>query len=505
MYLADSKILILGAGLSGISAAKRLKELGYTNFEILEGSDRVGGRVQHDTVDGFTVEMGSTFVMGLGKNPVWAIMQQYNITHKIVDYDGWIVRNTDGSNVTELANTIYDQYYDAVDIMDTNDDKARGDNLPDYSVRAALREGGWSPDSFLDDVIEYFEIDWMYGVNPGESSGKYTFLEVPKEHVEFVNNSDEAIPTDQRGFATILRQVLDEIIGSDTGKLKLNKVVSEIEQTDKKVTVKTTDNATYDADYVILTFSLGVLQSNDVVFKPALPEWKVDSIHQFQMSQFTNVYVQFSSAFWDDNEWILYAGETDNFNIIMNMNKYISGSNMLYLEATDRASIRLERLTDAAVMNEVVAKLRKIYPSLTIPTPTAFKISRFSTNPLFYGAWSNWPPGFTTDSHDALKAPVGRIYFSGEHTSTLNFGIVQGAYFSGTHTVKMLDQCIQRSVCQKYVPIYAARGCRYTAASNYDHAVKEDDGSCKFPCVSSSNNNRMSLGIVFTLVLIMNV
>ena len=32
VYLADSKILILGAGMSGISAAKRLKELGYTNF-----------------------------------------------------------------------------------------------------------------------------------------------------------------------------------------------------------------------------------------------------------------------------------------------------------------------------------------------------------------------------------------------------------------------------------------------------------------------------------------
>ena len=488
--------------MSGISAAKRLKELGYYNFEILEGSDRVGGRVQHETIGGFTVEMGHTFTMGLGKNPVWAIMQQYNVTHKIVDYDDWIVRNTDGSNVTEQANIIYDEYYNAVDVMDANDENARQNKLPDYSVRAALRKAGWKPGSFLADVIEYFEIDWMYGVNPDESSGKYTFLETPEEHEEFLNSSDEAVPTDQRGFATVLRQVLDEIIENDSGKLKLNKIINEIEQTNEKVMVKTNDGTSYEADYVIVTFSLGVLQNNRVTFKPALPEWKVDSIHQFQMTQFTNVYVQFSSAFWDDNEWILYAGETDNFNIIMNMNKYLPGSNTLYIEATDRESIRLERLSDSAVIEQVRAKLQKIYPSLSLPSPVGFKISRFSTNPLFYGAWSNWPPGFTKDSHDALKAPVGRIYFSGEHTSMMSYGYIQGAYFSGSATVSMLDQCIQRSVCQKYVPVYAARGCRYTAASNFNHAVKEDDGSCKFPCVSGADRIRISLGMAAILVLI---
>ena len=432
--------------------------------------------------------------MGIGKNPIWTIMQQYNVTYKNTDYDDWIVRNTDGSNVTEQANALYDEFISAADIMDANGDKAREDNLPDYSARAALMKGGWSPDSFLDDVIEYFEIDWMYGYTPGESSGKYVFLDEPLELT--VNSTDEVVPTDQRGFATILRLMFDEIIGDDTGKLKLNKVVSEIERTNDKVTVKTTDNESYDADYVIVTFSIGVLQNNKVTFKPALPEWKMDSIQQFQMAQFTTVYVQFSSAFWDDNEWIVYAGETDNFNIIMNMNKYIPGSNMLYLEATNRASIRLERLSDSAVIAEVVAKLQKVYPSLTIRIPDGYKISRFSKNPLFYGAWSNWPPGFTKDSHDALKAPVGRIYFAGEHTSMLHYGFLQGAYYSGTDSVKMLDQCIQQSICQRYVPIYAARGCRYTAASNYDHSAKEDDDSCKFPCVSGSGNIRLSLAIM---------
>ena len=57
--------------MAGIPAAKRLKELGYTNFEIIEGSDRVGGRVQHNTLGGITAEMGhNNFLIRNESSPV---------------------------------------------------------------------------------------------------------------------------------------------------------------------------------------------------------------------------------------------------------------------------------------------------------------------------------------------------------------------------------------------------------------------------------------------------
>ena len=57
--------------MAGIPAAKRLKVLGYTNFEIIEGSDRVGGRVQHNTLGGITAEMGhNNFLIRNESSPV---------------------------------------------------------------------------------------------------------------------------------------------------------------------------------------------------------------------------------------------------------------------------------------------------------------------------------------------------------------------------------------------------------------------------------------------------
>lgn len=53
----DADVLIIGAGLSGLSAALELQKSGVS-FLILEGSDRPGGRVKTDEVNGFLLDRG---------------------------------------------------------------------------------------------------------------------------------------------------------------------------------------------------------------------------------------------------------------------------------------------------------------------------------------------------------------------------------------------------------------------------------------------------------------
>ena len=55
----DSKtdILIIGAGLAGLSAARVLKNAGRT-VKIIEASDAPGGRLRTDHVDGFLLDRG---------------------------------------------------------------------------------------------------------------------------------------------------------------------------------------------------------------------------------------------------------------------------------------------------------------------------------------------------------------------------------------------------------------------------------------------------------------
>ena len=52
MKKEDHKIYIIGAGVAGLVAAKVLEDQGFYPT-IIEGTDRVGGRVKTDIVDGY--------------------------------------------------------------------------------------------------------------------------------------------------------------------------------------------------------------------------------------------------------------------------------------------------------------------------------------------------------------------------------------------------------------------------------------------------------------------
>ena len=52
-----SEVIIVGAGLAGLSCARRLMKAGIP-FVILDGAPRIGGRVKTDEVEGFLLDHG---------------------------------------------------------------------------------------------------------------------------------------------------------------------------------------------------------------------------------------------------------------------------------------------------------------------------------------------------------------------------------------------------------------------------------------------------------------
>ena len=89
---ADAEVLILGAGISGISAAKTLHDNRITNFIILEQRDRIGGRLISSRFAGATIELGAQWIVSADPS---APLSMLFVWHNGVDYSivnvGWEV------------------------------------------------------------------------------------------------------------------------------------------------------------------------------------------------------------------------------------------------------------------------------------------------------------------------------------------------------------------------------------------------------------------------------
>lgn len=65
-------VLVVGAGMSGLAAARELRAHGYT-VTVLEGRERTGGRVWTNTDLGFPIDMGASWIQGTDGNPLTEI------------------------------------------------------------------------------------------------------------------------------------------------------------------------------------------------------------------------------------------------------------------------------------------------------------------------------------------------------------------------------------------------------------------------------------------------
>lgn len=75
MSLPSKPIVIIGAGVSGLCCARSLVHAGHS-VVLLEASDRIGGRVQSDMVEGFTLDHGFQ-----------VLLNAYPEAREVLDYD----------------------------------------------------------------------------------------------------------------------------------------------------------------------------------------------------------------------------------------------------------------------------------------------------------------------------------------------------------------------------------------------------------------------------------
>jgi polyamine oxidase len=86
---------------------------------------------------------------------------------------------------------------------------------------------------------------------------------------------------DQRGFKHFIQAEAQTFLSPK--QISLNSTVRTIAHSGDGVEVTLANGSRISGRYAISTFSLGVLQNDDVLFEPPLPAWKQEAIHSMTM------------------------------------------------------------------------------------------------------------------------------------------------------------------------------------------------------------------------------
>ena len=468
---SDAEVLILGAGMAGISAAKTLSEGNVTNFLVLEAENRIGGRVKNTLLQsGVRVELGANWIQGIDphqpeKHPLWQIAQRCgglegryqktfsNGTMHVFDQDG---NNITGSEVYIERLAKYNKILDPG--LGSYSEQRQKENQPDISVREAFEDTGWHPTTPLDQLIEWngFDLD-EYATTPEHTS---LYENYPDDtYADFGDNPINYLVTDQEeGFVKVVRCLADEVLTSMSDpRLHLGSTVTEVDWSNPQcVCVTSRENGTlrdYCAPHAILTFSLGVLKSDAVSFVPELPQAKRNAITSLDYILYLKIFMEFQEVFWKKE-----IGTDSVLRVDPVRGHYVQfqplggPTPVLFFTVTGDTAKQVYHQSLEETTAQIMKALRVIYGSTGVPDPISVTVPDWWVNPLYRGTYSNVPPGFGDQEMEDLQAAEGRLHFGGEATSDKYSGYVHGAYFSGIDVAKQVVREMENSNTRQHHP-----------------------------------------------------
>jgi len=408
----DDTVIIIGAGISGLAAAKELKENGVEHVIVLEASDKSGGRMKTDRSLGFAFDEGASWIHRPIGNPITDLAIDAGATTFLTDDDNVVVYDIDGSVYSDEDYDTQDEAFEeAVGKVHRAGMNSQSFETVYHSLYADKADDRlWK---FM--VSSYLEFDLGGDISKLSSNEFYD----DKEH----KGVDVIVTNGYDNITNYLAKGLD---------IRYNERVSKVDYTDETKILVTSTSGTFEASAVVVTVPLGVLKSDNFQFAPELTDEKKDALDDLAMGTVNKYVFVWDTAFWDvDLQYIGYTPETKGtFNHFLNIKKY-SNNNALMAFTFGEYSRTAEDLTNVEITDLVMNNLKSIYGS-NVPNPTNMLRTRWNSNVNSFGCYSFVQQGGETSAYKILAKSINdRVYFAGEHTSFDYRSSVHGAYASG--------------------------------------------------------------------------
>jgi monoamine oxidase len=426
--LAGNSVIVAGAGLAGLTAARALEVRGAA-VTVVEARDRVGGRVwtlrgkfagrQHAEAGADLIEEEQEHVLelakALGLKPVRILRDGFG-------FYGPDARGRRRVQSGPGAMAKVGKYIQPV-LRDFNLAEGRWDS----AIAASF--GPRSVAQWLDEVRA------PKALRAGVRGFRGFFLAEPEDLSllmlveQFAESGPPGtsrifrIPGGNDRLATVMARRL-------RGSLLLESVVRRVRQRrgGVRVTIESRGRRSeIAADYLVC--ALPASTAREVVFEPGLPEPQHDAIAHLRYGCATRLLLQFDRRFWRKRGRPIAFGTDQPTGAVWDGNEHQPGrAGILSFLAGGRASKALQDMLHAEGESGVIQRIGWLgKPSKLI----ASKSVVWDDDPWARGGYAYFDPTFDPLWRAWLSRPAGRIVFAGEHTSIKSQGFMNGAVETG--------------------------------------------------------------------------